>query len=67
MVRYWAIVNPSAPSPARKEFHRHARNSIKSLNAQVKADGTEDIETAVMPLRRRIAELEQELATLRQS
>ena len=28
------------------EFHTHARNSIESLNAQVKAGGTEDIETA---------------------
>jgi hypothetical protein len=28
------------------EFHRHARNSIESLNAQVKAGGTEDIESA---------------------
>ncbi|WP_157509319.1 hypothetical protein [Glaciibacter superstes] len=28
------------------EFHTHARNSIESLNAQVKAGGTEDIESA---------------------
>lgn len=29
-----------------QKFHTHARNSIESLNAQVKAGGTEDIETA---------------------
>lgn len=28
------------------EFHTHARNSIESLNHQVKGGGTEDIETA---------------------
>ena len=28
------------------EFHTHARNSIESLNHQVKSGGTEDIETA---------------------
>ena len=28
------------------EFHSHARNSIESLNSQVKAGGTEDIQSA---------------------
>lgn len=28
------------------DFHKHARNSIESLNSQVKAGGTEDIESA---------------------
>ena len=33
-------------SPEWEEFHTHARNSIESLNAQIKAGGAEDIESS---------------------
>lgn len=33
-------------TPEWDEFHTHARNSIESLNAQVKAGGAEDLESA---------------------
>jgi hypothetical protein len=33
-------------TPEWEEFHTHARNSIESLNSQIKAGGAEDIESA---------------------